>query len=147
MASSRQQGSLLHTIIKLSISLHPLIHQLRPPESIPQIHTPKPSNLLILRLKHQVLGVMNLNLLVNVHTHVFGVDNESWYGERVLHALSHGCGVRGVKDKVQDMHDRVVEECEGRRSGGEVTREGSGREKGGNGSERQGFGGVDALWK
>jgi hypothetical protein len=78
---------------------------------------------------------VNLNLLAHVYARVFRVHDESWYGERVLHALLHGGGVRGVEDEVQDVRRGVVEECEGWRGGGEVVSDRGGLERRGDGGE------------
>lgn len=109
-----------HSIVKLLIPLQSLILTLSTLKPIPQIHASEPPHFIVTLLKNKILRLVNLNLLINMHSTIFSMNvRQSRNSHSVLHALLNRCRVWRVEDEVETIVWVAVEgKC--RMSGGKV---------------------------
>jgi hypothetical protein len=100
-----------HRIQDLLLLLHPLPPRLRPRKLVSQVHRPELANPLVLLFEIQLIRVVNLKLLVNIHAIIPRDDvYKPRNRHRVFHSLFDVCAVRGAKYEVKTaIGDMAVE--------------------------------------
>lgn len=99
-----------YSIIELFVLLQPFILALGALPVASEIHASELPNLLITLIEDKILRLMNLDLLVNVHSAIFSVDvNQTGNSHGVLHTLLYRCRIGGVKYEVNEAVWMAVE--------------------------------------